>query len=87
MEEDLEPGLAWMVIATEDGGIDRIQDGKLWLGGFTEEEDDWVGPAELDLELAFAPLPFLAGGILYSTVFVFGSEQKIKVTNTYRLQN
>ena len=40
MEEDLEPGLAWMVIATEDGGIDRIQDGKLWLGGFTEEEDD-----------------------------------------------
>ena len=40
MEEDLEPGLAWMVIATEDGGIDRIQDGKLWLGGFAEEDDD-----------------------------------------------
>lgn len=40
MEEDLEPGLAWMVMATEDGGIDRIQGGKLWLGGFMEGEDD-----------------------------------------------
>ena len=38
MEADLEPGLAWIVIATEEGGIDRIQEGKLWLG-FTEEED------------------------------------------------
>lgn len=29
MEAVLEPGLAWMVIATEEGVMERIQDGRL----------------------------------------------------------
>lgn len=29
MEATLEPGLAWMVMATEEGGTERIQAGKL----------------------------------------------------------
>jgi hypothetical protein len=32
MEADLEPGLAWIVMATEEGGTARMQDGKLFWG-------------------------------------------------------
>ncbi|EEF30585.1 conserved hypothetical protein [Ricinus communis] len=54
MEADLEPGLAWMVIATEEGEINRIHDGKLLFSvsdGF-----------ELAVLLAF-DFPFFAGAI------------------------
>jgi hypothetical protein len=59
MEADLEPGLAWIVMATEEGGTARMQDGKLFWGlgavGF-----DWVDTAAF----AFA-FPFLAGAIFF----------------------
>ena len=29
MEEDLAPGLAWMVMATDEGGTERMDDGNL----------------------------------------------------------
>ena len=59
MEADLEPGLAWMVMATEEGGTARMQDGKL-SGGLGAGGFDRVDKAEL----AFA-FPFLAGAILF----------------------
>lgn len=52
MDADLEPGLAWMVIATEEGGMHRIHDGKLL--GFSK------GVVSLDPAFVF---PFFAGGI------------------------
>lgn len=62
MAATLEPGLAWMVMATEEGGTERIQAGKLLLVlgvGFADRVDS---AAELGLALALA-FPFLAGAI------------------------
>lgn len=52
MDADLEPGLAWMVIAMDEGGMHRIQDGKLL--GFSD------GVVSFDPAFVF---PFFAGGI------------------------
>jgi len=38
-EEILEPGLAWMVMATEAGGTERIQPGNFGLLGISFEFD------------------------------------------------
>jgi hypothetical protein len=53
MEEDLAPGLAWMVMATEEGGMERIQEGKLL--GCTEGED-FAESVGLAFALSFLPL-------------------------------
>lgn len=52
MDADFEPGLAWMVIATDEGGMQRIQDGILL--GFSE------GTVSFGSAFAF---PFFAGAI------------------------
>lgn len=55
MAASLEPGLAWMVIATELGGTERMQAGNLlWEG-----DGDWVDSV-VDLPLI---LPFFLGAI------------------------
>lgn len=55
MEADLEPGFAWMVMATEEGETRRKHDGKL-------EVSAAMGFAVVDAaELAF--FPFFVGAI------------------------
>ncbi|KAF3441667.1 hypothetical protein FNV43_RR15582 [Rhamnella rubrinervis] len=44
MEEILEPGLAWMVMATEEGGRERIKEGNL-VGFGDVEESGWLSLA------------------------------------------
>ncbi|MFS8023633.1 hypothetical protein Hanom_Chr16g01453701 [Helianthus anomalus] len=54
MVATLEPGLACMVTATDDGGMKRMHAGNLLLEGA-------AGGTSVDLALAF---PFFAGAIL-----------------------
>lgn len=54
MVATLEPGLACMVIATDEGGINRMHPGNLVVEG-------GGGVDSVDLALA---LPFFVGGIL-----------------------
>lgn len=58
MEADLEPGLAWMVMATEEGGTGRRQEGKLSAELLPPPEEDRVDWADFGCDLLF-----LAGGI------------------------
>ncbi|CAN0877492.1 hypothetical protein LINGRAHAP2_LOCUS11915 [Linum grandiflorum] len=58
MDADLAPGFAWMVMATDDGGTDRMHEGKSDAGFGS----DFCNPAEF----AF-PLPFLLAGAIVST--------------------
>lgn len=64
MEEDLEPGFAWMVMATEEGATDRMHEGNLWLVLSVFDDD------RVDSCVAFA-LPFFAGAILISSLSLF----------------
>lgn len=57
MEADLEPGFAWMVIATEEGVRIRKQDGKL-------EVSPAVGLAAVDAA-EFTFFPFFVGAIFF----------------------
>ena len=60
----LEPGLAWMVMATEEGGTKRIHPGNFFeqvvevMAAAGGDDDDLV----VVVELAFA-LPFFVGAI------------------------
>lgn len=63
----LEPGLAWMVMATEEGGTKRIHPGNFFeqvvgviaAAAGDDDDDDLV---VVVVELAFA-LPFFVGAI------------------------
>jgi hypothetical protein len=68
MEEVLEPGLAWMVMATEEGGMERIQEGKS-LG--CAEGEDFADSA--GLAFAFSFLPF--DGAIFLSLLPHFSEQ------------
>lgn len=59
MEHDLEPGLAWMVMETEEGGTKRIHEGKFSSLVLIL---DWVDPADLAFDF-----PFFAGAIFSFT--------------------